>query len=306
MIKLFKVLVIYAIYGLIVGEIIVRAFTLTSDIPQRTITEDHIQKYKPNQTGGWSKGDHKWQVNDRGWVGPLPKNFDNLITIVGDSFIENLMNPDECHQSHFLSQNFPKQNFLEAARSGVTFIESLEITKHLDSLNPKYHLICLNDYNIKESISNIERQPDITQFNTEEGQMIYGKMKAPFAKKILYNWKFVYYLYNRFPLSFNKKETDTTPKISNYDIPYLKINGKEFKALLDYASTNYSVDDKILVLKPTATKDLAELLKSYGYKVLLLDDHGEDWTFGYDAHWNCYGHEEASKQITQFLRTLNL
>ncbi|WP_460218947.1 hypothetical protein [Psychroserpens sp. MEBiC05023] len=304
MLKLFKVLILYAVYGLIVGEIVVRLFGLTSDIPQRTITKDYIQKYIPNQSGGWSDGNHKWQVNNRGWAGPLPDSFDNLITIVGDSFIENLMNPDECHQSYYLKQNFPKQNFLEAARSGVTFIESFEITKHLDSLQPKYQIICLNDYNIKESISNIEAQSDITQFNTEKQEFIYGKMKAPFAKKILYNWKFMYYLYNRFPINFKKQ--DDIPKVDTYAIPYLEQYNKEFRSLLDYVVANYTIEDKILVLKPTATKGLANLLEAYGFKVVVLDDHGEDWTFGYDAHWNCYGHEEASKQITKALKSLNL
>lgn len=304
--KLFKVLAAYFIYAIIVGEIVVRMLALTSDVPQRTIAEDNMQKYLPNQKGLFGKGAHQWQINERGWAGELPENYDNLITIIGDSFIENFMNPDECHQAIYLKKHFPDNNFLEAGRSGVSFIEAMEISKHLDSLNPKYHIIYLGDFDFEESISSIARKPDLTQLDLDKGQVLHGRLKAPILKKILYNWKFLYYVYNRFPLNFNKnKSTNSeTPKVKS--TPTIETHELAFEKLVQYVVRNYEIEDKILVLKPIATKKLGQLLSKYGFKVITLDNKNEEWTFVYDRHWTCFGHEEASKQIAKTLASLNL
>ncbi len=309
MLKLFKTLIAYGIYALIVGELIVRLFSLSSDVPQRVITKDGIQKYLPNQKGSFGKGTHDWQINERGWAGELPKNYNNLITIIGDSFIENFMNPDACHQSMYLKSALPEFNFLEAGRSGVSFIESLEISKHLDSLNPKIQLIYLGDYDIEESIANISKKPDITQLDLSNSTIINGKLKAPLLKKILYNWKFMYYLYSKFPLDFNKKKKpkkDSEPVIKPVMIPSIEKHNEAFEKLVKYAAENYKVDDKILILKPVSTKKLEGLLRKYGFNVILLDNQQDEWTFVYDRHWTCFGHEEASKQIAKKISSQNL
>ena len=104
-----------------------------TDLPQRTIDEYGIQKYYANQSGYWKGGEHKWMFNELGWPGELPEDYDNLITVIGDSFIENFMNPNECHQSKLLKKGLNNHNFIEAARSGVSFIEAMEISKQFDS-----------------------------------------------------------------------------------------------------------------------------------------------------------------------------
>src|SRR5690606_35579075 len=122
-----------------------------------------VQKYLPNQEGYWKGGNHQWIINDYGWPGELPTKYDNLINIIGDSFIENFMNPNECHQSVFLKKLMPDYNFFEAARSGVSLIEAMEISKQIDSLNPKMTLIYVNENDFYESILNIKKLNDITQ-----------------------------------------------------------------------------------------------------------------------------------------------
>ncbi|MGB3151923.1 MAG: hypothetical protein WBB27_14795, partial [Maribacter sp.] len=109
--KFIKNIIFFLVILFILGEIISRFLHLSSDIPRRTIDENGIQKYIPNQAGFWVGGTHEWKINKLGWPGELPESYDNLITIVGDSFIENFMNPNECHQSILLKNELPKYNF---------------------------------------------------------------------------------------------------------------------------------------------------------------------------------------------------
>lgn len=305
MVKLFKTLVIYGIYALIVGELIVRIFTLTSDIPSRTIDEDHIQKYQPNQTGIWSDGKHQWQINELGWAGPLPNNYDNLIVILGDSFIENFMNPDECHQAYFLKKLLPENNFIEAARSGMPLIEAMEVSKQIDTLNPKYQLIYLNDRDFDQSISEITRRSDITQLSLENKRLTYGKMNSPFLKKILYNWKFLYYLFNRFPLNF-KKNIEPQVNLNPQNIDSTVYQVEQYGKLLDYIKNHYNIDDKILVFKPETESKLLSIAQKKGFKTIVLDNRDEQWSFDYDHHWTCFGHKQAADQVAKAVKIIAL
>ncbi|WP_040757743.1 hypothetical protein [Winogradskyella psychrotolerans] len=197
MIKIIKNILTFLVIFLVIGEITVRLKNGVSDIPQRQIDEFGIQKYYPNQQGFWRGGTHAWNINELGWPGYLPKNYDNLISIIGDSFIENFMNPNDCHQSVFLKENAPKYNFIEAGRSGVSFIEGMEISKQLNKFKPITNLIYVNDADFYQSLVEVAPAEDITQFSLESDSIVLGKMKSPLLKKILYNWKFAYYMYNK-------------------------------------------------------------------------------------------------------------
>ena len=166
--KFIKNIVIFFLFAIIVGEIIIRVTHAVTDLPQRTIDEYGIQKYYPHQSGYWIGGNHKWVINKLGWPGKLPKSHDNLITIIGDSYIENFMNPIECHQSLLLKKRLENYNFIEAGRSGVSFIEAMEISKQFDALHPKYHLVYVNSLDFYESVTSILPAADITQLNSDD------------------------------------------------------------------------------------------------------------------------------------------
>ncbi|PQV50148.1 hypothetical protein CLV33_1024 [Jejuia pallidilutea] len=308
MIKFFRNIILFFLVSLIVGEIVVRVTHAVSDIPQRRIDKDGIQKYYPNQTGYWLKGTHTWQINELGWPGELPNSYDNLVTIIGDSFIENFMNPSECHQAVLLKQRLNNYNFLEAARSGVSFIEAFEISKRLDSLKPVKNLIYVTNSDFIESIKDIKPLEDITQVDLKAQKVVYGKMKSPGVKKLLYNWKLAYYFYNRFPINFNfwkpKKPKVVAPKKEDTSFKY----GLEIQSLLSYVNENYSINDKILVFHPNSNKAIIELCKQQGFQVIHLNSSKDEksWTFDYDHHWTCYGHEQAANQVKQGLLNTNL
>ncbi|SDH58004.1 hypothetical protein [Winogradskyella thalassocola] len=300
--KFFNNIILFGLVALCIGEIVVRLTHVNSDIPYRTIDDMGIQKYYPNQEGYWKGGDHKWMVNSLGWPGELPDNYDNLITIIGDSFIENFMNPNDCHQSAYLKREIPNYNFLEASRSGVTLIESMEISKQTDTLNPIATLIHTGNGDIYESIKEIKSLNDITQLNTKDEVIIHGKMKSPGLKKVLYSWKLLYYLYNRFPLNF-KNESIADSKKDKTEKSKFEINETRIRVLLNYIKNNYKIENKIFVFKPNSDDNIINLFKSMGFKTIILDSSKDkSWSFEHDPHWTCYGHERAAAQVSNKLK----
>ena len=194
-------LVVFAIVMIVLGEIIVRYYKLTSDIPRRFIDETGIQRYSPGQTGYFKGCDTKWKVNEYGWVGIAEVDSDNTIAVIGDSYIENMMNPISCNQGVILKSYFKDYAFFEAARSGVTFIEGMEITRLLDSIiQPKYYLIYVSSNDFYESLSNKTRYTDRLQIDLNSSKVLKANLKSPIIKNMLYNFKLLYYLYLRFPL----------------------------------------------------------------------------------------------------------
>ncbi|MCF2493136.1 hypothetical protein [Dyadobacter chenhuakuii] len=185
--KLLLKFFIFLLGGFVIGEAIVRAYHLTSEVPKRYLDDNGIQRYNPDQQGSWKGGNHSWATNELGWTGTLPVSYDSLVTIIGDSFIENFMNPSDCHQDVLLKSKVPKMNFVEAGRSGVSFIEAMEI----------------------------------------------------------------------------------------------------------------------IVFHPKLPDAIKNEVKAAGFKTISLDSDGQDnWTFVYDHHWTCYGHNQAADQIASYLQEL--
>ena len=305
--RFLKHIAFFFFLAIIVGEVVVRLTHAMSDIPQRTIDESGIQKYYPNQEGYWKGGDHKWMINEMGWPGQLPENYEDLVLVIGDSFIENFMNPNDCHQAIYLKENLPNYNFMEAARSGVSLIEAMEIHEQLDSLRPKHTLIYVNDYDFFESIVEVRPMRDITQLDLEKKEIVYGEMKAPVFKKVLYNWKLLYYFYNRFPINLSLKsdneqdKTDVEPRSNELQ------SKDEIFELIDYIAIHYEVKGKSLVFHPNSNEDIIEKCKQVGFNTIRLDSSNDkDWTFDYDSHWTCYGHKKVAEQVSDALLTANM
>lgn len=292
----------FLIIFLVVAEITVRLKNAVNDIPQRRIDEFGIQKYYPNQKGFWRGGTHAWNINELGWPGVLPENYDNLISVIGDSFIENFMNPNECHQSVYLKKRLKKYNFIEAGRSGVSFIESMEITKQLKKFNPIDNLIYVKDNDFYQSLVEVAPADDITQFSINKDTIVYGKMKSPGLKKILYNWKFAYFLYNKKDMVLNLFSTNEHISFDEKMSKNLEQNLAKVSELLDFVKANYIVEDITLVFHPKSSETIIEKCRSIGFDIIKLNsENDKSWTFENDHHWTCYGHEKAADQIYKAL-----
>ncbi|MFB9052834.1 hypothetical protein ACFFVB_07040 [Formosa undariae] len=299
--KHIKNILTFLVIFLIIGEVLVRLKQAVNDIPQRQIDQYGIQKYIPNQKGFWRGGTHAWHVNELGWPGVLPKDFNNLITIIGDSFIENFMNPENCHQSEYLKQNLERFNFLEAGRSGVSFIESMEISKQLIKYKPITHLIYVKDNDFYESLVEVAPEDDITQYSLKNDALVFGKMKSPGLKKLLYNWKFMYYLYNKkyiVTTLFKTEKATVLEERGGDDAENIAL----VSDLLDRVKLNYNVSKITLVFHPNSNTNIIEKCKAIGFHTIVLNsDNDERWSFKNDNHWTCYGHERAALQISKAL-----
>ncbi len=289
----------------IVGEVVVRIFKLTPDIPKLYVDQTGIQRYVPGQKGNFSKTS-QWVVNAYGWLGIAETNKDPIISIIGDSYIENMMNPIICNQGSILKSYFTDCGFFEAGRSGVTFIEAMQITKLLDStIKPTMHLIYVGDEDLYESDASY-RQTDRMQINLSNHKIINAELKSPFAKKILYNLKSFYYLYLRFPLLVgknNKEATDNTV-INKKEIDYQSVNN-----ILNYSKQMYDIKKIILIWHPGTPRKIIKIARHLGFNSLSLTKTGKakNWLVSSaDAHWSCYGHQQVAKQIsiyiTQYLK----
>ena len=134
-------------------------------------------------------------------------------------------------------------------------------------------------------------------------KIVYGQMKSPGLKKVLYNWKLLYYFYNKFPLNFSRSAAEqkkTEKKLIENEFIYKK----EIQSLVDYTKLNYNINNKILVFHPNSELEIIEICKNAGFKVVILNsDNDESWTFEHDSHWTCYGHNQVATQVSNFLKS---
>ena len=166
-------------------------------------------------------------------------------------------------------------------------------------------LIYVNNNDFYESIIEIKPLSDITQLNLTNESIVYGEMKSPILKKILYNWKLLYYLYNRFSSTTTSKNAEKTAKIqpkSTNKENELRYIAEVFQ-LIDHVANHYNINNMILVFQSNSSTAIIEQCKHVGFNVIILDSSEDDksWTFDYDAHWTCYGHEKAAQQVSEIL-----
>jgi len=301
---LIRLLVFTIVIG-VAGEFIIRAYRLVPDIPRLYVDQTGIQRYVPGQTGYYTKAKTKWVVNKYGWLGTSDTSKDTVISVIGDSYIENMMNPISCNQGNMLKSRFKDYSFFEAGRSGVTFIEAMQISKLLDScIHPKLHLIYVNTDDFLESSSRNQRYTDRVQIDLNTNTILNGNLKSPGIKKILYNIKLIYYLYLRFPLFVHAKNkedhkaaTKKTVKVKS------EFDGTDVNKLFAYCRKNYDMDKVTLVFHPGTEQTIIELANHYHIKNIVLNsEKGEkSWALNAnDGHWSCYGHSQVAKQISIF------
>jgi hypothetical protein len=292
--------ILFLFFTILCTEIYIRINHLTVDIPRREIDKNGIQKYKPLQNGYWSYGSHKWQINKEGWPGELPSSFHNMITLIGDSHIENFMNPDSCHLGAILNKSNLKYNFFEAGRSGVTLIEAFEISKALKKqYKPTRQFIFAKNSDFKESIVELNKLGDVTQVSLAKNKIIQGQMKSPFLKMMLYNFKTLYYFRN----SLDENKLAQISKKKGNDIKK-NINSEYYEKLLVFIKNNYETKDIVVFLHPDTEESYRKLLEKHGFNCYQFKTKSKrNWGKNEkdQAHWSCYGFHEASKQIINFI-----
>lgn len=287
---------LFLLAALLVGEIIVRAFSLI-DVPRLYKGTDKLIHFYPNQKGTFKNALRPvWEINEYGYCGKAPESFDNLIVLYGDSFIENLMNPVSCHQNAFLKTSLPKYNYLEAARSSATLLEMLEKARNMDTLRPILEVLYVKDDDFLQSIDAPGATEEFVRLDLKNHKLLYSVYRESFFKDILHNCKFPYYMYRSLWLSraaAHAKQNHEQEK----GFPELEII-----QLLEFLKTNYDLQKKIFVFFPNTDKRIVNMCIKAGFNTFMLKgDQDKSWQFENDPHWNCHGHEEAAKQVKVFI-----
>ncbi|TNE28791.1 MAG: hypothetical protein EP346_08020, partial [Bacteroidetes bacterium] len=104
-------LAVFSAFIVVLAEILIRILHLVPDIPERYVDSEGIQRYKNGQSGYYNEGLVEWKVNQYGWLGVHEVKQDSTISVIGDSYIENMMNPIECNQGKFLKDDIPQYAF---------------------------------------------------------------------------------------------------------------------------------------------------------------------------------------------------
>lgn len=268
-----------------------------------------IQKYLPGQRGLWSSGSHAWEINDYGWPGPAPSSTDHLVTLIGDSLIENFMNPPSCQQAALLSEKLKHRSFLQVARSGATLIEYMEFAREMEALySPDIQLVFVKDSDLAESLVSKGRERYVTQVDLKRRAVIPGTLKAPGLKKALYSCKVAYLLYIEWSKYLNARSRRSRGMADGEKIQddSTSLTREETTQLFAFIKNNYETDRLVFVLPPRTRSHTRRSLRDGGIEVLQLSDQGKDWAWvkGDDSHWNRVGHEAASDQIVSYLKTL--
>lgn len=293
-------IIVFTIFLCLIGEVVIRVFKLVPDIPERMVDDYGVQRYKPGQSGYYTKAKTKWNVNEYGWLGTADVSKDTILSVIGDSYIENMMNPLECNQGSILNSLLPDYSFFEAGRSGVTFIEAMEISKILDDeIKPAYHLLYLNEFDFYESLTNFDVYTDRMQLDLKSNALVKSELKSPKLKKILYTFKLMYYMYLRFPILVDDQNKASEHQSSSEN-PY---NQEAFQNMFSYCEKNYDLKKIVFVFHPNTDERLISLAKSFNIKTVVLNsDDDEEWGLGeHDGHWSCYGHNQVGKQIKEQL-----
>ena len=108
--------------------------------------------------------------------------------------IENIES-NSCHLDIILNKYFEnKINFFEVGRSGMTYRVFEFNKKFKNLLNPVLSIIYVNQNDIEESISNMDRHKDRLQINLKTSKIESVEIKYEKLKYVLYNLK-VYIIY---------------------------------------------------------------------------------------------------------------
>lgn len=292
-----KSLVLFIFIGLLIGEIIVRAFSLSIDVHKIYLDKDHLIKNYPNQTGNMG-ATHQWVINKYGEFGYEPKSLDNLVTVIGDSYISNIMNPPECHQANYLSQMGTKYNFYPSSRAGASFIEMMEKAKALEHLKPVYQLLYVHDGDFVESISEIKSSPLTVHMSVKTGKVTYAKFTSSKLKDVIYNFKFFYYVYRKYLFKLNNEDATNNQVL----IKSKKIDYSLIEELVIIAKKKYNTRNIVLVFGPDTDQRIVDIAHKTGFNYFKLQtDDYKSWQMPNDSHWSCYGHQEVAKQVAAYL-----
>lgn len=301
--KFIQSLLIFSICFLIIAEFTFRMLHLTTDAPRTYKNSNGNINYYPNQQGYWNGGKHKWFINEMGYPGKnLPTSFDNLVLLIGDSYIQNFMNPEYCRQKSYLDSLHMNFNFMEVSMAGLNFLGYLEYSKPLDSLNPVHKMVYVGPKDFQTIILK-DRPSGAYQFDLNSNEIIYPNYKGSKLKNFIYNFKYFYYLYRK---NIDWFKTDKKKEIIKNEQRVIEFDENEMDDIIRFVRRKYDLDNTTFIFHPETNSDLIEYLNKKELKVYhLTKDDKDNWDKREDGHWSCFGHHQVALQVASILEKSN-
>lgn len=321
----------FGCFSVLLGEIIGHYYNLPLKASS-VMVQDNCRFYKPNQSGVYSNWLQRipWQVNEYGYLGVFYLDARPLFSIIGDSFIENAMNPITANQGYLLKKYFPQYGFIEGGIAAMNFFEAIMTAKLFNKkYQPDYHLIYVaNDNDFYESISNLKLRRDLMQVEISGPQVIIKPavvdIRGKFNKLgafIFTKSKTAFFIYKKSPL-IDKRQAilqwlcgrGGVKTIFGKPLPVQATSQAVEQAskrqlvekLLNYLRQVYPTDNIILVFNYSVSPEMIELTKHAGFqRSLRLVQDEKPWRISArDDHWSIYGHNQVALQVKQYLETL--
>ena len=303
--KLLYKLLLFLILILFFGEVSVRILKLNIIPP--LIYQDKatgLLKYKPNQRYLFLNG-NEYIIGKNGNTGnQLTKCSEcPTISLIGDSYIEALMNPNSCHQSVLLQDLLPKYNFTSRAIGGASFIQMLEMAKDLEKEQIiEQHLIYVHYGDFTESIDGADIKNEY-QFRYN---LLDKKIIIPVLNSRTFLIKHYIAKFSAFPYFIYRKSLASKVLKNEVNSIKQKLESEKISTLIEVLKNEYDFSKITLILYPDTDKSIDNILNKYQIKYLRL--HAKDykkWSHIDDSHWSCVGHRNAARQISQYIEIHN-
>ena len=281
--KLFLKLFVYAIFIVIILEVLVRVLHLTKDYPVRFIDERGVERWLPNQegysvTGNRRQNFSKFNINEFGFNSYRefsPSKDKVELALVGDSFIEGF------HQDYYNSIGKKIEKKLKGVEVYEFGYAGYDLADQLHLIHQYQSLFDLIDY----VVIGFKFEDDLTrgEYGVLKERM---KLESPMYRSIR-RIKLLVYLQNIGAFSAAKKMTKTMLSLGQNNS---LIQEKEDLNTIQKRYSKY-------------IKNFQSLVDSYGYDktrfVLLLDKENTPELFLDFLDKNTYNYIDFSKQINQ-------
>ena len=281
--KLFLKLFVYAIFIVIVLEVLVRVLHLTKDYPVRFIDERGVERWLPNQegysvTGNRRQNFSKFNINEFGFNSYRefsPSKDKVELALVGDSFIEGF------HQDYYNSIGKKIEKKLKGVEVYEFGYAGYDLADQLHLIHQYQSLFDLIDY----VVIGFKFEDDLTrgEYGVLKERM---KLESPMYRSMR-RIKLLVYLQNIGAFSAAKKMTKTILSLGQNNA---LIQEKEDLNTIQKRYSKY-------------IKNFKSLVDSYGYDktrfVLLLDKENTPELFLDFLDKNTYNYIDFGKQINQ-------
>lgn len=307
------------LYGILLAlgfELVVRAFHLHNERPERYLDEMQVEKWVPNQTGLSVTGNRKqnvgrYRINQDGFNSVydtyVPQENEIDVALVGDSFIEGF------HQDYDRSLGQKVERLLgekikvfEFGYAGYDLADQLHLIKTYDSIFNKMDLTVIYMRFTDDLTRDSYAISDRLSLNTPVNRILKEIKSVVYLKDVGLFDPVTRTMGSLMSLAKGGEGVPPNTKRATPD----EINAKRldnFKKLV--AEYGYNKDKNVLLLDGRlCPAEFLDYLRANDFKTIdfgkTLEDSETPTDLIYDQHWNDHGRELLAQLIADRIRSV--